>query len=199
VVVVAHLALVRAGIRALLETLPGVSVVGAAGEGDDALRAVASLRPDVVCIDLATERERALDTVRRLVAADPALRVLALSTQEDPAQRREAAAAGVTGHVLKTGDLSAFASAFAAVAGLGSAAPARAAATPVNDRITPRQREVLHLIAEGQSTKEIALRLGISIKTVETHRAQIMERLDIHHVAGLVRYAIRAGIVPPEA
>jgi DNA-binding NarL/FixJ family response regulator len=198
--VVASLGLVRAGIRALLETIPDVRVVAHSSEGEEALRLASAHKPDVVCIDLSTERMRGLDTMRRLGDLRPSPPVLAISADEDRESMRQAVGAGARAYVFKSAGPEALTAALAAVArgDTWSPAPGDPASAPRTATLTPRQREVLRHIAEGHSTKEIARRLGISVKTVETHRAQIMERIDVRHVPGLVRYAMRTGIVPPE-
>ncbi|HTJ43524.1 MAG TPA: response regulator transcription factor [Kofleriaceae bacterium] len=203
--------LVRAALRMLLEHLANVEVVGEGADGNDALRLIASLRPDLALMDLAMPGLSGFEATRRAAKRFPKTKVLILSMHSDRGYVRQAIGAGASGYLLKTAGVDEMKLAIAAVLrgdtwlsptiasamiddtvrGLRSrAASARA------DALTTRQREVLQLIAEGNTTREIALSLRISVKTVETHRAQIMERLDIDNLAGLVRYAIRAGIVP---
>jgi DNA-binding NarL/FixJ family response regulator len=153
-----------------------------------------------------------IETAARASREHPATRVLIVSMHSDDEYVHRALSAGAAGYLLKTSDLSELEMAVRAVArgetwlspdvsarlarSLGKGE--KAAASPY-ELLTHRQREVLQLIAEGRSTKQIAQRLGISIKTVETHRSELMERLGIHGIAGLVRYAIRAGIVRPDS
>lgn len=204
--------LVRAGLRSLLERLSEVDVVGEASDGHDALRAVAELRPDIVLMDLSMPGLNGLEAAWRISRDHPATRVLVLSMHADEEYVREAVRAGAAGYLVKSADRDELVMALRAVArgetwlspavtrafvaGLaGGVSPDRAG--PFQS-LTSRQREVLQLIAEGTSTKAIADRLQLSVKTVETHRARLMERLDIHDVAGLVRYALRVGIVRAE-
>ncbi len=206
--------LVRAGFRALLTSLPGVDVVAEASNGQDALRLISKLHPDVVLMDIAMPGLNGIETTRRAVKLRPRPRVLVLSMHRDRTYVREALLAGAAGYLLKESDRDELESALAAVAGGQVWLSPSIAQYIVEDvvqgashisqdglplgALTPRQREVLQLLAEGHSTKQIASRLRLSIKTIETHRGQIMSRLDIHTLAGLVRYAIRAGIVAPE-
>lgn len=202
--------LVRAGFRALLDQLPDVEVIGEAADGAEALRMVTELRPDVVLMDISMPGLNGLEATRRAARLQPPPKILVLSMHADRTYVREALAAGATGYLLKDSERNELELALAAVAsGQGWISPAVArgviddavqrpldqAPRAAIEDLTARQREVLQLIAEGNSTKQIAQRLELSVKTVETHRAQIMARLDIRHVAGLVRYALRAGII----
>ena len=205
-------ALVRVGIRALLSTIAGFDVVGEAGTGHEALELADKLRPHVVLMDIAMPGINGLDATARLVERHPEVRVIILSMHASEEYALQALRAGAAGYLLKDADLLELERAIVAVArGETYLSPAiskhviadykrRVAEQPEPiDRLTPRQREVLRLIAEGLSTKEIAFKLGLSVKTVETHRAQLMERLEIRDVAGLVRFAIRSGLVDPGA
>ncbi len=207
-------ALVRAGIRALLEDIEGVSVVAEASDGRAALQAVADHRPDVVLMDIAMAGLNGLEAAARFAREYPAVRVVMLSMHANEEYVLRALQAGAIGYLLKDADTAELELAVRAAArGEAYLSPAvsrhliadyvrRVGQTPQPAEspsyslslLTPRQREVLQLIAEGRTTREIARLLNISVKTVETHRAQLMERLDIHDVAGLVRYAIRAGV-----
>jgi DNA-binding NarL/FixJ family response regulator len=201
--------LVRAGIRALLEPNPELEIVGEAANGSDAVALVEQVQPDVVLMDISMPVLNGLEATRQIVKLHPHPRVIVLSMYADKEFVREALIAGASGYVLKTADRRELELAILAVARgdawLGSGI-AHVVVEDVLERgegeapdeLTPRQREVLQLIAEGHTTKEIARRLHVSVKTVETHRAQIMERLEIRHVAGLVRYAIRRRIVSPD-
>lgn len=209
-------ALVRAGIRALLENIEGVSVVAEAGDGRAALEAVAEHQPDVVLMDIAMAGLNGLEAAARITREHPATRVVILSMHASEEYVLRALQAGAIGYLLKDADTAELELAVRAAArGEAYLSPAVSRhliadyvrrvgqdlqlAEPLShglNLLTPRQREVLQLIAEGRTTREIARLLNISVKTVETHRAQLMERLDIHDVAGLVRYAIRAGLTP---
>ena len=205
-------ALMRAGIRSLLGTLRGVEVVGEARDGQEALRLVETLRPHVVLMDIAMPGLNGLEATARIVRDHPETRVIILSMHVSEEYAARALRAGGAGYLPKDADLRELELAIQAVArGETYLSPAvsthvvadyrrRLAEAPdVLARLTLRQREVLQLLAEGHSTKDVAFRLGVSIKTVETHRAQIMDRLDIHDLAGLVRFAVRMGLVSPDA
>ena len=204
-------ALVRAGIRALLERLPEVDVVAEAGDGLEALARVHAHRPDVLLIDIAMAGLSGLDAAARVRAECPAVKVVILSMHANEEYVVQALAAGAVGYLLKDAATTELDHALEAVARgetyLSPAISARViasylsrvgAAASVRDPLTRRQKEILQLVAEGHSTKAIAFRLTISVKTVEAHRAQIMERLHIHDVAGLVKYAMRIGLISPE-
>jgi DNA-binding NarL/FixJ family response regulator len=197
-------ALVRAGLRALLDRIPNVEVVGEAEHGAEAVKLAAQLRPDVVMMDLSMPILNGIEATRRTVKLRPRPRVLVLSMHDDTEYVRKALSAGASGYLLKTAPRRELELALAAVIrGEIWISPSISRSViddigrraPHHDELTPRQREILQLIAEGHTTKQIARRLHIGVKTVETHRAQLMERLDIHNIAGLVRYAIRSGII----
>ncbi len=199
--------LVRAGIRALLESLEGVEVVAEAADGREALRLAQTHHPDILLMDITMKELNGLEAAARLAKERPATRVIILSMHADQAYVHQALQAGASGYLLKGSDLAELELALKAVArGDTYLSPAvskhfvgdllngkKPTANPL-DELTPRQREILQLVAEGRTTKEIASRLNLSIKTVETHRTQLMERLDIHDVAGLVKFAIRVGL-----
>ena len=205
-------ALIRAGLHALLQDFREVEVVGEAGNGADALRLIGELKPDVALMDISMPGLNGLEATRRAKKLYPRTRVLTLSMHTEKEYVRQALLAGSAGYLLKTSEPEELELAIATV-GRGELWISPAVAKFVvddavsmgvarrdnpQDQLTARQREVLQLIAEGHSTKQIARKLQLSVKTIESHRSQIMERLDLHHVAGLVRYAVRAGIVPPE-
>ena len=203
--------LVREGIRALVEKLPSVEVVGEAKDGREAIRLVKELKPDLVLMDVAMPGLNGLEATARISKDVPGTRVIILSMYANEEYVREAIRAGAVGYMVKRGAAAELEVAITAVAGgekyfsplvSGSFTKDRrgrlSADRPWIERLTPRQREILQLIAERHSTKDIAGILNISIKTVETHRAQLMQRLDIHDVPGLVRFAIRAGLVSLE-
>lgn len=205
-------ALVRSGIRALLEDLSGIDVVGEVANGREALEFVATHRPDVVLMDLTMPELNGLDATARIRREFSEVRILILSMHGDDEYVTQSLRAGANGYLLKNAGRAELEIALRAVARgdhyLSPAVSRTVVAefvhgggerrTPL-ERLTPRQREVLQLIAEGNSTKEIAAKLNLSIKTVESHRAQLMHRLGIHDVPGLVRYAIRAGVVSLDA
>ncbi len=203
--------LVRAGIRSLLEGLENVEVVGEAGDGQEAVRLAESLRPDVLLLDVGMPGLNGLDVAARLATQDASIRVLILSMHTSEEYVLRALRAGCAGYLLKGSAVAELEIAVRAVArGETYLSPAvskhvmddyvrrTGGATDPIDALTPRQREVLQLVAEGNTSKDIADRLGVSFKTVEAHRAQIMERLGLHDVAGLVRFAMRMGLVRPE-
>ena len=200
--------LVRAGIRALIEQLPTVKVVGEAKDGREALRLVKERKPDLILMDVAMPGLNGLEATARISREFPDVKVIILSMYANEEYVREAINSGAAGYLVKRSATTELERAITAVARgekyfspLVSAHVNRDREGQVSadrasiDRLTPRQREILQLVAERHSTKDIAGILSISIKTVETHRAQLMERLDIHDVPGLVRFAIRAGLV----
>jgi DNA-binding NarL/FixJ family response regulator len=202
-------ALVRAGIRALLAGLPDVESVVEAGDGQEALAVLRETKPDLALIDIAMPGLNGLELAARVAREAPETRLVILSMHGTPAHVAQALRAGVSGYLLKDAAadelpavmrgetyLSPAISKQVVDGYLGRTAPQAAAADgPAPDVLTSRQREILQLVAEGKSTKEVAQLLDVSAKTVETHRGQIMERLGIHDLAGLVRYAIRTGLV----
>ncbi len=202
--------LVRSGMRLLLETMPNIAVVGEASDGASALRLIEEQRPDAVIMDLNMPGMSGSEAVRRAAKRFPETRVLVVSMHADEAYVRDALAAGASGYLLKGADTAELEHALQQVARgqtylspAISAAVVAALAKPNNsnlagsplDLLTYRQREVLKLVAEGYSTKKAAARLGVSIKTVEAHRGAIMSRLGIRDLAGLVRFAVRVGLV----
>lgn len=204
--------LVRAGLRALLERIPGVEVVAEAGDGREALRLAQAHRPDLVMMDILMPELNGLEAAARLASKLPQTRVVMLSMNTSPEFVLQALQAGAAGYLLKNISPSELEIAVAAVArgetylSSGIARHVIDAYLERTDRrlsslaqLSPRQREVLQLIAEGNPTKMIAKKLGISVKTAETYRTELMEALDIHDVAGLTRYAIRMGLVSPDA
>jgi len=211
-------ALVRAGIRSLLQNIGEVEVVAEADDGREALKLIASLQPDIVLMDIAMPNLNGLEAATRVTKEFPNVRVIILSMHANEEYVLQSLRAGAAGYLLKGARAAELELAVASVArgetylspaaskhvivdyvqrSAGDALSSQDERSPV-ERLTPRQREILQLIAEGYSTKEIAHTLNISVKTAETHRTQIMERLGIHDIAGLVRYAIRAGLIDPE-
>ncbi len=203
--------LVRAGIRLLLQNLAGIEVVAEAGNGREALELIASHRPDVVLMDVMMPGLNGLEAAARVVQEFPATRVIMLSVNAGEEYVLQSLRIGVAGYLLKNISPAELEVAVRAVARgerhLSSAVSGHVIEAYLQrvgpgasslDRLTPRQREVLQLVAEGATTKEIARKLEVSVKTAEMHRGQLMDALDIHDVAGLVRYAIRAGVVSPD-
>ena len=200
--------LVRAGLRKLLESMPNIVVVGEAGDGLALLALAETLQPQLVLMDIAMPGLNGIEATARLTRAWPDIRVLILSMHQNEDYVRQALRHGASAYLLKDSAPMELDLAITAVLrGETYLSPAvsRGVVTDYVQRLrneevpaqtlTPRQREVLQLIAEGQSTKDIARRLDLSIKTIETHRSQLMKQLDIHDVAGLVRHAMRAGLV----
>ena len=200
-------ALVRAGIRALLAALPAIEVVGEVADGREALRSIATAQPHIVLMDIMMPGLNGLDATARIAKEFPAVRVMMLSMNASEEYVLQAMRAGARGYLLKNVEPTELAQAIAAVARgetyltaavskhVISAYVQRTGAASSLERLTPRQREILQFVAEGYTTKEIASALALSVKTVEMHRAQLMEALDIHDIAGLVRYAIRMGVI----
>jgi DNA-binding NarL/FixJ family response regulator len=203
-------ALVRAGMRSLLRDIEGVEVVGEAADGAQALALAERERPDVVLLDIAMKGMNGLEAAARFRELHPGIKVIILSMHASEEYVLQALRAGAAAYLIKDSATAELEIALRSVMrGETYLSPAisrqvvegyvqRVGAGTGEDPLTPRQREVLKRIAEGRSTKEIAFDLGLSVKTVETHRAQIMERVGIRDVAGLVRYAMRTGLVPPE-
>ncbi|QVL32979.1 response regulator transcription factor [Telmatocola sphagniphila] len=200
-------AILRAGIRAYLEKIPGVEVVGEFAEGEKAIEAIAELKPDLVFMDIAMAGMNGLETTWRLKSQHPQIHVVILSSYSNVEYVEQALQLGASGYLLKDASCNELQTAIEevmqgetyltpAVADLSLKGSYRSGST-FNDyeELSSRQRETLKLLAEGKSTKEIARILGIGVKTVETHRAHLMKKLEIHDLAGLVRYALRLGIV----
>lgn len=200
--------LFRAGIRALLRTLGDIEIVAEAADGREALRLIAAQRPDVVLMDIMMPNLNGLDATARIGRAFQRTRVVILSMNADEDSVLKSLRAGALGYLVKTADPAELELALRAVARgerfLSSAVSEHVVAACLKrvdkeqtslQRLTLRQREVLQLIAEGHTTKEIAGRLDISVKTAEAYRGELMKALDIHDIASLTRYAIRAGLV----
>ncbi len=203
--------LVRAGLRMLLAEMPGIVVLAEAADGNEALAACDTQAPDLILLDIAMPNLGGLEALEELRKRHPDTRVLMLSMLASEEHVLQALRLGASGYLLKDAAPAELLLAIEAVM-RGETWLSSAISRPVVDgymarvsgsspkkaadaALTPRQQEVLRLLAEGRSTKEIAFQLELSIKTIETHRAQIMERLGVHDLAGLVRYAVRHGIV----
>jgi len=198
----------RQGLRSLLEKEPDMEVVAEAEEGRTAVRLVRELLPDVVVMDVSMPDLNGMEATRQIVAEHPNVKVIALSIHSDNLFVSEMLKSGASGYLLKDCAFEELARAIHVVVdGKTYLSPAvlgvvvddylhRLARTesPSSEVLTDREREVLQLIAEGKSTKQVALKLHISVKTVETHRRQIMSKLDIHTIAELTKYAIRKGL-----
>jgi DNA-binding NarL/FixJ family response regulator len=205
--------LVRAGIRALLEKLPGVEVVGEAGDGREVLKLVGTHRPDVVLMDIAMPGLNGLEAAGRLAKEFPDVRVIILSMHHNEEYVWRALKAGAAGYLLKKAATVELAAALQRV-GKGEIYLSQEISTRLPKsfaldgianqksplaQLTGRQREILQLIAEGQNTKGIAEILKVSPKTVEYHRMKLMDFLNVHDVPGLVRFALRVGLIPQES
>lgn len=201
-------ALVRSGIRALLERVPEVQIVAEASDGREALRLIKGHQPDVALIDIAMPRLNGLEVVARVAKDFPKVRMIILSIYASEEYVWQALRSGAAGYLLKGANTIDLEQAVKAVERGETYLSPPISKQVIKDyvqraggegtlfeRLTPRQREVLQLIAEGYTTKAIAQMLKVSVKTVETHRAQLMDRLGIYDVAGLVRYAIRIKLV----
>jgi len=210
VVLVDDHVLVRAGIRALINMMDGVEVVGEAGNGPEALALIEKLMPDLVLLDITMPGVKGLAVLEEVTHRFPTVRVIMLTMHEAREYVIQSLKAGAAGFIPKSAATielrdaittvmrgKTYVSRETAQADLAAVDTATEQQALI-DKLTPRQREILVLIAEGRSTKQIARALNISAKTVESHRAQLTERLDIHDVAGLVRLAIRTGLVHME-
>jgi len=202
--------LVRAGIRALLESIEGVQVVAESGDGRETLDLIARHLPDVALLDIGMPGLNGLEVLRRVAAVSSRTRVVILSMHAEPLYVSRALAAGAAGYLIKGASVEELPLAIQAVTQGQTYLTPRVSRSVVDGflrdtaasdplaGLTGRQREILQLLAEGKSMRDIAGLLDVSIKTVETHRARLVERLGVRDMAGLVRLAIRAGLVPPE-
>jgi DNA-binding NarL/FixJ family response regulator len=203
---------VRKGLRTILEEQPGWEVTGEASDGRDAVDKVKSLKPDVSVVDVGMPGLNGLEATRQMLKNDPQTRVLILTMHESDPLIREVLDAGARGYLLKSDASRDLVNAVEAIRRNKTYFTARVAQMVLDgyldkssrptaetdvptSRLTPRQREIVQLLAEGKSSKEVAVALGLSVKTAETHRANIMRRLNCHSVSELVRYAIRNNII----
>jgi len=204
--------IVREGLMSLLEKEPDIDVVAMADNGRTAVQLAGELKPDVAVLDIAMPEMNGIEATRRISRDDPQVKVLALSMHSARRFVTEALSAGAKGYLLKDCAAEELVRAIRTVAGNETYLSPKVAGLIVKDYLkhspettlsdnsclTNREREILQLIAEGESTKGIAFKIGVSIKTVETHRQQIMKKLNLHSVAELTRYAIREGLTPLE-
>ncbi|AZZ77471.1 MULTISPECIES: response regulator transcription factor [Pseudomonas] len=203
--------LIRAGVRALVLDIPGYAVIGEANDGSQLLEMVEQLSPDIVLLDISMKETGGLEALQRLKRVRPQSKVLILSMHTDPALIMQALESGAHGYLLKDTTATELEHALEALRNNERYLSPAIAHTVINQaltrnqkqqpeiadshNLTARQLEILRLIVRGKSTREIANGLGLSIKTVETHRSQIMKRLQIYDVAGLVLFAVREQII----
>ncbi|WP_313517767.1 response regulator transcription factor [Pseudomonas sp.] len=202
-------ALIRAGVRVMISDLEGYEVVGEAEDGSQVVEMARELEPDIILLDVSMRDVGGLEALQQLTRLAPGCKVLMLSMHTDPETVFESLQNGAAGYLLKDAAMAELHLALRAV-GRGERYLSSAIAQHVIDQalartpmppsmmLTQRQIEILRLISRGASTKAIASGLGLSVKTVEAHRAQIMKRLEIHDVPGLVLYAVREGIISPD-
>jgi two-component system, NarL family, response regulator NreC len=206
VVLVDDHAVVRSGLRLLLERQEDIEVVGEAGNAKDAIFRARAMKPDVILLDVVMPGESGIEVLPRLLKESPETKVLVLSMQDDPSYVREAFAAGASGYVLKEAADEEVVSAVREIAAGGSyvhpalgarmvAAEAQERAAAAADPLSDREREVLRLLALGHTNQEIAEQLYISVRTAESHRAHIMQKLRLSTRAELVRYALAHGLL----
>jgi two-component system, NarL family, response regulator NreC len=198
-------ALVRHGFRMILAAQPDMEIAGEAGNGREAVELCQKLKPDVVVMDVTMPELNGIEATRRLIELSPRTRVLALSMHKDAVYVREILRAGARGYLLKdSADTDLLAAVRAVAKGEGYLSPGvsdavlsdyRRHVTDPLDLLTTREREVLQLIAEGKTNKEIATSLSLSVYTVEAHRGRLMEKLNLHSTGELVRFAVRSGLI----
>ncbi|HLZ92548.1 MAG TPA: response regulator transcription factor [Candidatus Acidoferrum sp.] len=204
--------IVRKGLRSLLEAQPGWQVTAEASDGREAVEKAKELRPDVTVLDIGMPSLNGLEATRQMLKNDARAKILILTMHESDPIIRDVLDAGARGYVLKTDASRDLVTAVNAVRSNKTFFTAKVAQMVLDGyldqnpkkekptespkmRLTPRQREIVQLLAEGKSSKEVAVQLGLSVKTAETHRANIMRRLDCHSVSELVRYAVRNNII----
>ncbi len=201
--------MLREGIRSLLEDQPDMQVVGEAEDGRAVVQLAAELQPDVVLMDIAMPRLNGLEATRQIKRDHPRIALLILTMHDNEEYVRQVLAAGASGYVLKRAAASELVAAIRAVhRGEAVLSPAvtrlvledylrrdGSAGAPASGELTPREREVLQLIAEGYTSKEIAEMLSLSVKTVQAHRTSLMQKLDLHDRGDLIKYAIQKKII----
>jgi DNA-binding NarL/FixJ family response regulator len=198
-------AVVRQGFKMILDAQSDMEIIGEAANGREAVELAAQLRPDIVVMDVAMPELNGIEATRRVIASDPHIRVIALSMHKDSVYVREILRAGARGYLLKDSGADDLVKAIRAVAGGESyLSPAvsnavlddyRKHVTNPIDLLTSREREVLQMLAEGKTNKEIAVVLNLSVYTVDAHRGRIMEKLNLHSINELVRFALRNGLI----
>ena len=198
-------ALVRQGFRMILSAQQDMEIIGEAGNGREAVELADKLHPDVVVMDVTMPELNGIEATRRLVSSSPHTRVLALSMHKDSVYVREILRAGARGYLLKDSvDADLLAAVRAVAKGEGYLSPGvsdavltdyRRHVTDPLDLLTSREREVLQMIAEGKTNKEIATSLNLSVYTIEAHRGRIMDKLNLHSTSELVRFALRSGLI----
>jgi DNA-binding NarL/FixJ family response regulator len=203
---------VRRGLSALLQNQPGWEICGEATDGRDAVEKAVKLNPDVVILDVGMPNLNGLEATRQIVKAKPQIRILILTLHDSDQLVQEVLNAGARGFLLKSDAARDLVTAVEALRNnkiyftpkvasmvlegyLRRNAPEAPPEEPTRSRLTPREREIVQLLAEGKSSREVADALGLSIKTAETHRANIMRKLNLHSVSDLVLYAVRNNIV----
>jgi DNA-binding NarL/FixJ family response regulator len=203
---------VRRGLCALLQSQPEWEVCGEAADGREAMEKAQRLKPDVIILDIGMPSLNGLEATRQILKIQPQTKILILTLHDSDQVVREVLNAGARGFLLKSDaardlvaavealrrDKTYFTSKVAAMVldgFLKNGSPAAVAPAPTRGRLTPREREIVQLLAEGKSTKEVAVALGLSVKTAETHRSNIMRKLELHSVSDLVLYAVRNNIV----
>src|SRR6202049_2714860 len=198
-------AVVRQGFKMILAAQPDIEIVGEAGNGREAVELATTLLPDVIVMDVAMSELNGIEATRRLATSSPRTRVLALSMHKDAVYVREILRSGARGYLLKDSvDADLLAAVRAVAKGEGYLSPGvsdavlsdyRKHVTDPLDLLTSREREVLQMIAEGKTNKEIATALNLSVYTVEAHRGRVMEKLNLHSAGELVRFALRNGLI----
>lgn len=200
--------IVREGLRTMIDTEPDMKVVAEANDGQKAVQLALKLVPDIVIMDVAMPRMNGIEATRRIVDSYPDIKVIGLSQSADPRFLRDMLAAGASGYVLKSCRFTVLLKAIRAAMARkhyvcapladarfeGGVATARHGSKATGSSLTSREREVLQLLAEGKTTRESAAMLGVSVKTIETHRLQIMTKLNTRSIAELTKFAIREGI-----
>jgi DNA-binding NarL/FixJ family response regulator len=203
--------IVRKGLRSLLEAQPGWQVTAEASDGREAVEKAKEMKPDITVLDIGMPLLNGLEAARQMIKNDACAKILILTMHESDPLIREVLDAGARGYVLKSDAGRDLVTAVNAVRsnktfftakvaqivldGYLDKKPKKLEPDAAHSRLTPRQREIVQLLAEGKSSKEVAVALGLSVKTAETHRANIMRRLDCHSVSELVRYAVRNNII----
>jgi DNA-binding NarL/FixJ family response regulator len=197
--------IVRKGVRCLLEAQPGWQVMAEASNGREAVEQAKRLKPDVAILDIGMPSLNGLEAARQMLKNDPHIKIVMLTMHDSDNLIREVLRVGARGYVSKTDAVRDLVTAINAVRSGDTFFTAKVAevvlegyldkSEATDSRLTPRQREIIQLLAEGKSSKEIAVALGLSTKTAETHRANIMKRLNCHSASEIVRYAVRNNII----